>query len=494
MSELELLKDSIQDRIISMPSVNGIGVGMKWVNGQPTNKPAILVFVQSKMPKDGVISKYSVQEVIPKKIDGITTDVVEVGYIKKQGLTAEVRPIKPGYSCGHGDITCGTIGGIFIDRDGDPVILSNNHVLANENKASVGDPIYQPGPADTTGDISFKGWDDTPAQLPYFATLKNFVQLQSSGNTQDTAIAKIHNKFMESGMVDYMYPVINKQLSGVGSAKVGMQVQKLGRTTGYTTGRVIATNASFTVGYDFGEARFNNCVVCSAMSKGGDSGSIIMDTNMNAIALLFAGSNKVTLGTPMQPIINQYGLSLLNADSGITPTFELDDGKWSIIKSVGTITQGVDSITINSPANCYCYFQRNLRSFKSIRVTVNTGTDKGATWGPGICVSWPNGTLKLNLRSSGSFSGAVNGNETMGIGKVEPSKDYMLRIRKTSKSYLGEIRDANRWYKVIEIPTSIFPSVPLSLSIGKTNMVGGPGDYSDQGETGQCTFRDLDVR
>src|SRR3989442_14775772 len=48
---------------------------------------------------------------------------------------------------GNVQITAGTLG-VLARRNGRPVILSNNHVLANQNAGRVGDPILQPGPAD----------------------------------------------------------------------------------------------------------------------------------------------------------------------------------------------------------------------------------------------------------------------------------------------------------------------------------------------------------
>ena len=491
MSDEFIVKQTHEESLSKKQNVNGVGVGVKWVDGKPTDQAAIIIFVEKKLNKKGIIRKYSSEELIPDEIDGIPTDVIEVGKIQKQNFKARVRPVKPGYSCGHQSITAGTIGGLFIDRDGDPVILSNNHVLSCENNAKIGDIICQPGPSDSNN-INFIGWDQPAAQLPYIGTLKKFVELNRQGNTQDSAIALIHDKFIQSGMVDPFYPVINKSLTGFDSPKVNMQVQKMGRTTGYTTGRIIALNSSFTISYDFGDAKFNDCVVCTSMSKGGDSGSIIFDMNMKAVSLLFAGSPKVTIGTPIQPVVDYYGLSLWN--SVPVPSMELDDGQWTLSRSMGTITPGPDSIKIVSPSNCYCFFQRTLPSFSEVKVTVNTGTDKGATWGPGVSIVWPNGIMKINLRYKGSFAGVLNGVENLNIGKAESNKEYTLRFRKTNTSYIGEVQDNNKWYTVIEVPISLFPTSPLYLVIGKTNEIGYAGDHATIGEIGECTFRDLNVK
>src|SRR5437016_14534636 len=62
--------------------------------------------------------------------------------------TKRARPAPPRYSVGHPSITAGTIGARVRDALGHVYILSNNHVLANSNGASIGDPEYQPGPFD----------------------------------------------------------------------------------------------------------------------------------------------------------------------------------------------------------------------------------------------------------------------------------------------------------------------------------------------------------
>jgi len=494
MDDVKSVQESITDQYLNLKSVNGVGIGNKWVNGTPTDTPAIIIFVQKKSTKSNVIGKFSATELIPSSIDGIPTDVIEVGDIIKQGYEAKVRPILPGYSCGHGKITAGTIGGIFFDKDNHPVILSNNHVLANENNASIGDPIYQPGPLDSRGSLQFTGWNNTPANLPYFATLKDFVQLSTSGNKQDSAIARIHQSFLDAGMISDVYPTVNKPLAGFGTPVVNMAVQKMGRTTGYTTGRVIGLNASFTIGYDAGQMRFNECVVCSNMSAGGDSGSLIFDMNMNAVALLFAGSNKVTIANSIGTVVSRYGLRPYKAIATPMPSFELDDGKWQHASVRGKIVNRPDSVIMTGPANAYNVIQRPISDFKSIRVTVNTGTDLGLSWGPGISVIWPNGNLKVNLRRKNTYGATLNGKETIGIGKVMPNKEYVLRISKANDLYKCEVMGDGVWTTILTVPVSVLPGTPTNLLIGKTNKRGSISDYSSIGQSGSCTFRDLDVQ
>src|SRR2546427_9079395 len=150
------------------PNVVGVGTGVKWKNGQPTGEPALIVLVTHKLPKD----ELGRGEMVPQKVDTVSTDVLAIGYpmagkeMPEAGietLARRVRPAKGGYSVGHKDITAGTIATCAYDilpggTTNPPAhgigipqkyyILSNNHVLANTNAGSPGDPILQPGPYD----------------------------------------------------------------------------------------------------------------------------------------------------------------------------------------------------------------------------------------------------------------------------------------------------------------------------------------------------------
>jgi hypothetical protein len=92
-------------------------------------------------------------------------DVRYVGRIVKRAVPwyqRRRRPIRIGLSVGHYNITAGTLG-CFVRRQSDDAIaiLSNNHVLADENKGKGGDAILQAGKydggtksKDTVGDLA----------------------------------------------------------------------------------------------------------------------------------------------------------------------------------------------------------------------------------------------------------------------------------------------------------------------------------------------------
>jgi len=485
MSSIEQIQKTNTDLLLGKRGVEGTAIGEKWRDGKPTGEQAILVFVQKKHTEQAINSRsvlkaFTTQDLIPHQIDGIPTDVIEVGHITKQAeLVAKVRPIRPGYSCGHGSISAGTIGGVFLDKMNRTVILSNNHVLANENKAKVGEMIYQPGPKDMPLDNN-----------NIIGRLTKFVRIKNRGNVQDSAIARISPTLITSNGLTDVYPHINQRLRGFANVTVGQSVQKCGRTTGYTTGRVLGTNASFSIGYDFGTARFDQCIVLSAMSKGGDSGSIIQDMSGNAVGLLFAGSDKVTIANPIGLVQATYGLQLY---SNIASSQKLND-HWKVIKSNGAIVNiGDNKIDITANRNHYCCLETPIQEFTEISCDVNTGSDTGMAWGPGLSVHWPQGFIKLNLRFGSTFGGYTHLDHNLDAGKVKPNTTYTLRIKLSDHRYLGEIKDGDTWVKILEVPQTLFNSSPIMVRIGKTDKSANYKEHSMLGPSGHCSVSNFNM-
>ena len=92
---------------------------------------------------------------------------------------------------------------------------------------------------------------------------------------------------------------------------------KYGRTTGQTSGKIFAINASLNVGYSGGKtAGFEGQIVISpgSFSAGGDSGSLIVVQKgrdaLKPVGLLFAGSSSSTIASPIGPILSTFRVSV----------------------------------------------------------------------------------------------------------------------------------------------------------------------------------------
>ena len=295
--------------LLKRKNVVGVGIGQKWIKGKNTGKQALLIFVSKKE----AASALSPKDRLPKAIGKHQTDVVgRTGSLKAQGLTSRVRPLKAGYSCGHKKVTAGTIGGWFVDKDGDLVGLSNNHVLANTNRTAIGAVTVQPGTYDSPN------WRSNRV-----GNLKDYVRIRRTNNTQDSAIFKPHPNVG----IDMTLQNIGEVVGFNENIQVNDPVQKLGRTTGYSTGSVIATNATVWVQYDRGKSfEFDDQIITSHMSEGGDSGSLLCDMDGNAAGLLFAGSDTVTIHNRITYPKNRYGLGIYSPLTEVTSHTVLVDG------------------------------------------------------------------------------------------------------------------------------------------------------------------------
>ncbi len=274
-----------EEGLLQQQNVSAVGVGHKITSGEDTGEPCLCIFVVAKFDKDLL----DPADLLPEKIGRYKTDIIETGQIFAQSdvrLRTKVRPLEGGYSVGHFKITAGTAGVCVTDLEpkiGIPkryYILSNNHVLANSNNANIGDPIWQPGPVD----------GGNPKCT--IAHLARFIPIDFRGkcNYVDAALAEGDLKNLDREIY------WNGYVDGIVTPKVGMVVKKTGRTTGNTKGRILAVNATVNVNYGrAGVAKFCRQFVTGPMSAGGDSGSLVLDEDNNAVGLLFAGSDQITI-------------------------------------------------------------------------------------------------------------------------------------------------------------------------------------------------------
>lgn len=219
------------------------------------------------------------------------------------------RPVPIGVSTGHGGVTAGTIGARVSSPEG-LFALSNNHVYANNNAATPGDPLLQPGVADGGRDP-----DHVVATLHDFEPIA-FCQgrFQCPFNQMDAAIARTTADDVGVGTPDDGY---GSPRTTPAEATLGMKVQKYGRTTGYTHGRVTGINAVIDVNYRGGTARFEDQILISGngFSAGGDSGSLIVSEGVLAgdrrpVGLLFAGSPTSTIANPIEVVLDRFGVEI----------------------------------------------------------------------------------------------------------------------------------------------------------------------------------------
>jgi hypothetical protein len=318
--------------LLARPNVVGVGISYKSQHGQSTDELSVAVLVSRKIPRAAL----SAQQLIPEELDGVRTDVIQVGELRAlQSRLERWRPAPGGVSIAHYRVSAGTLGCVVRDRGtGTRLILSNNHVLADSNAGNPGDVILQPGPADGGQQnqdvlahlerycsLQFNEEPGTCAIADTAASLANAIarllrsshRLQSrrvqpqAANLVDAAVAR---PLADSEVLDDILEV--GMVTGAAQAELNMNVRKSGRTTGFTTGQITVLDATLTVNYGSGRnATFDDQIVSTPMSQGGDSGSLLVTGDPPlAVGLLFAGSDQSTIYNPIQAVLDCLNVSL----------------------------------------------------------------------------------------------------------------------------------------------------------------------------------------
>lgn len=275
-------------------NVVAVGISEKESDGKRTGELSVCFYVRKKLAPSKVKASSALPPVLNLPGDkAVFTDVKEIGSLVPE-VAKKSKPLQSGFSIGHVKSTAGTLGAI-VKRGGKLFVLSNSHVLARSGKAKAGDSIVYPGPAD--GGV-------LPANLA--ATLTHFSPFDTTGaivNRIDAALAEIDASRLGELVFD-----IHKATTPLGiiKPKRGMTVAKAGRTTGKTTGEIIDINFRFVLQYPgvTGKVGYLDQVLCSRYTSGGDSGSIVVDTDSGKIVgLHFAGANGGSVFNPIQPVM-----------------------------------------------------------------------------------------------------------------------------------------------------------------------------------------------
>ncbi|KEI14937.1 trypsin-like serine protease [Clostridium novyi] len=288
---------------LNKSNVVGIGCGYKIKNGFYTNQLCIKVFVAKKLP----LNQLNTNDIIPSIYKGIPTDIKETGYFTAHSLTQKIRPTPGGYVISNEYNTnySGTLGCLVTDNK-DLFVLSNNHVLAMLNQASIGTKIIEPS-REFGGDPK----TDTIANLSKYIELKFIEDTSMSVNYTDCAIAKIIDKSLVSPEIALVG--IPK---GINSPKLNQRVKKVGAISELTTGVITSIHNTMTVNYQDikKSAIFKEQIFTSFMAEHGDSGAILLDQNNNVIGLLMSGSKNTSVFNPIDTVLKQLNVNLVTSE------------------------------------------------------------------------------------------------------------------------------------------------------------------------------------
>jgi hypothetical protein len=232
------------------------------------------------------------------------------------------------------DCCSGTLGALVEDAGKRQYLLSNNHVLAKSDHASVGDTIIQPGLIDN----NCTPYGESASVQPV-AQLTGWLPLNAKLTNADAAIARVSSRSVDaSGSIlelggrqaDGTLAAAPPGISSTGgrgeAAWLDMKVAKSGRTTGLTCGGVSAVDLDVKVDYflDCAETSpylsktFTHQLGLSGnqFSDAGDSGALVVDTaNAEPVGLYFAGGTDIAgvsqgVANPATDVLNELSAQL----------------------------------------------------------------------------------------------------------------------------------------------------------------------------------------
>ena len=287
-----------------LPARIGIGVGI----GQRPGEFSLAIRVRERIPQIDQI----LQRLIALANNEV--DIVETGQVRlfapavdPQSLRSRCRPLVIGCSVAHVTATAGTLS--FMARNNKTnrtVLVSNSHVFAHSGAAKVGDGITQPGRVDGTAEP--------------VAALLDFVALKPDGsNVVDAAMAVPDPAVdLQPGSI----PGIGTFTFTGGDVLPNVSVTKVGRTSGLTRGVITAVEVDHVlvdteIGTMTFDGQFEMKGADHAFSQAGDSGSLVVTDQGQAIGIVFCGNEfangglGITYANPLPKVMDALNLSPL---------------------------------------------------------------------------------------------------------------------------------------------------------------------------------------
>lgn len=305
LREIAAIKKAHQQELFRIPGVSGVSVGRRSVGGELTDEIVIIVHVDEKRPLDDLPP----EEVIPRSIEGIATDVRAHPRFRK---LAAAPPIENLYSGGAfnpliGGITIGvnlpggTTGagtlGCFVSGAQGAGILTNEHVVGN----STDNNVYQPLPGSKPSPVATVTTSILSGSLGVDAAYCALTANQSY-------LAEIYEM---SGTIAGTY----------GVTSLPTTVSKTGATTELTTGSI--NQLYWSTWSDDGIVMYDQLYIRSSntnpFAQPGDSGSVTVNGSMQVNGLLWGGSaDGITAAAcPIQAVLDALSVSVITGTSSM---------------------------------------------------------------------------------------------------------------------------------------------------------------------------------
>ncbi|MBE7556116.1 MAG: hypothetical protein HS126_34110 [Anaerolineales bacterium] len=205
-----------------------------------------------------------------------------------------VRPLRPGLSIGLANTEgAGTLGYFVADRAGQIYLVST---VSSLGSSSTQVQVLQPAPFD-----GGQAPDDVVA-----SSVKTLAQMEIMPAAHMVALAPLTPALQVQTVIPEIGPV-----RGVRAPEPGMQVRKLGRTTGLTKGEIRAVDQRISITTASGSVQIYGAVRTSPISSGGDGGALVVDAEGYAVGVIVAGSERETIVAPLSEVLDRFDVELL---------------------------------------------------------------------------------------------------------------------------------------------------------------------------------------
>lgn len=312
-----------KEELIKKKNVVLVIPGRKIVNGVDTGRKAMVVYVTKKV----ALRDLSKEDMVPKEIEGLESDVQVTKQIEALSRLEKYRPMPGGVNGGHPNITYGTISPLRIK--GRLYIYSNAHVIGDCNAGEIGDQIWQPAracggsPTDTIGHLHirpllhFEGDGSICPIANIYVKIGNAIaRFLGSQSRVPAPVSNAINKvdcavglpIEEADLLEEILDI--GKPAGFAETHITDVIKKSGATSDLTRGTVVDTEGASRVNYgSLGTALFDDQIITTAIASPGDSGSLVFNEKNELVGALFGGNDDFTIVNKISNIIDALGLN-----------------------------------------------------------------------------------------------------------------------------------------------------------------------------------------
>jgi hypothetical protein len=294
------------------PNVVGLCFAPKLKRGR-VDDLALQVLVRLKRPKSKVAASRRIPDSVNLEALGlrgrVPTDVREVGAPWLESLISNDRPVLPGFSISHRRGGSGTLGCVVRSADTDELLgLSCAHVIGNYGRGVPGDRVLVPSQEEAR--------EHGGLAAARFGTLVRMGPLAPGREQAATNVDAATVRPDRPGLLDTSIAVLGLTPIRIrDDVPLELPVRLVGATSEQVSGTIAALHLTIGLPYpteDGGEQVlwFADQLGVTPCTHPGDSGALVVDDEGAAVGLHQAGTEGLSVCTPIRRVLDSVGCTL----------------------------------------------------------------------------------------------------------------------------------------------------------------------------------------